>query len=142
MNLDGLHLFSRPEDRSLGFCSRETIVLNAWWFARPRQFFTDGVAEARATRPPDLPIWHGGVGGVEGEYERLLTHEFGHLVAASTRGSEEFARRGFEAAKADPSIAVSGYSLKDPLEWFAEVFDAMRMGGEGEQVDAMRGFLA
>lgn len=127
----------------MGFATGDcTISLNGFWFERPRRVFIEQVLSARAATPEEFPLWHGGVGGVDREFERLLTHEFGHLVAAVTQGSRDFAARSFDAAVDDPSLAVSGYALVDPDEHWAELFAALIIGGsDSPQVGEMREFL-
>ena len=133
-----------PGDKSLGFCDGNDIVLNGHWFCRPRAVFDAAVVAGRASQPPGVPKWHGGIGGLEREPERLITHEFGHLLGPTIPGYTEFARAGHAAAMTSPSLAVSGYALVagEPDEWFAETFAAMRLGGSGSpQVAELMKFL-
>lgn len=146
VNLRAVEVFERPGDRSMGHAGDGAISLNAYWFTRPRQFLTDAVVHARETTPPGFPLWHGGIGGVEQEYERLLIHEFGHLVKASTPGADEFAAEKAQEARDNPALAVSGYALADDddsgEEWWSETFDAVLLGGsDSPQVGEMREFL-
>lgn len=128
---EGVELFRKPDDRSLGYTGKGKIYLNAFWFAQPRAAFDTQVMKARSSAPPGYPPWHGRIGGFDHEVERLITHEFGHLLADTLDGYKEFASAGHSAVLADPTMAVSGYALVDPDEWFAEVFSALRLGGSG-----------
>lgn len=133
-----------PGDLSLGNSDMPGVIsLSGYWFSQPRDHFDEMVLASRAATPPSLPLWHGGIGGPEGEFERLITHEFGHhVMAAGGEPAEQMAIAGHEAAVADPRLAVSGYSLSDPDEWFAETFAASRIGGSGSpQVAAMLEYL-
>lgn len=145
--LSAVEIFEAPRDLSMGHAADGVIYLNGYWFSRPRRFFTDAVMSARELTPPGFPLWHGGIGGVEQEFTRLLIHEFGHLLRVATPGAAEFAEAGSRAAVDDPSIAVSGYALADDdgsgEEWWSETFDAMILGGsDSPQVGEMREFLA
>lgn len=130
-------------DRSLGNSDEPGVIsLNGWWFSKPRARFDAAVVAARDATRPGLPMWHGGIGGIENEFERLLTHEFWHHLQRALPGAGEFCRAGHEAALADNALAVSGYSLVDADEWGAEVFAALRLGGAGSpQVAEMEAFL-
>lgn len=132
-----------PSDFSLGNCDRPgEIALNAFWFATPRRRFDAAVEDGRASTPPSTPPWHGHIGGLAHEFDRLLCHEFGHLLMAATSGAAGFARKEHADAVADPRLAVSGYAALDSDEWWAETFAAMRLGGAGSpQVAEMMAFL-
>jgi hypothetical protein len=142
VELSELTLFDRPGDLSLGHCDPRRIILNAYWFSQPRSFFEEATLRARSVAPPWAPPWHGRIGGISHEFDRLLTHEFGHLLMdALGEPAEEFAERGFVAAVVDPTGAVSGYSLVDPHEWFAETFAGMRFGRSGPWIDRMAALI-
>jgi hypothetical protein len=139
----GVQLFEVEGDESLGRVKGDTIEINAHWFARPRAVFDAAVVAGRKATPPGFPAWHGHVGGLEHETERLIAHEFGHLLAAAVSGVDEFAMAGHRTALNDPDLAVSGYALCDADEWFAETFAALRLGGSGSaQVAELAAFIA
>lgn len=143
VSLRSVEVFDRPGDRSMGFATGDhTINLNGHWYSKPRSFFRTAVVEARRTTPPGFPLWHGGIGGIDQEYERLLVHEYGHLVAAVTSGSTRVAKTLFKKTISEPDLAVSGYSLVDEDECFAEVFDALHFKvDENPLVAEMHHFL-
>lgn len=127
-------------DTSLGHCtSADAIELNAYWFAEPRVKLDMAVARGRECEPQHAMAWHGRIGGVDGEFRRLLCHEYGHLLAVPD--APAFSRRGHAMAIANPAVAVSGYALVDPQEWWAETFAALRLGGSGPQVGELAAFL-
>lgn len=134
-------LTDKDGDESLGAAVGGTIELNARWFAEPKVILDQAIIQARKTTPPDAPAWHGHIGGAEQEYERFLTHEFGHLLATKLPGYEDFARAGQRAALSAPEIAVSGYALVDPDEWWTETFAALRLGAPSKQVAESQAFL-
>lgn len=145
----GIKLFDSPGDKSLGYAQDGWICLNAAWFAAPRAAFDEQVARSRSLIPANAPPWHGHIGELKGEVDRLMAHEFGHLLAQGLEGYQEFAREGHSAAIAYPSLAVAGYCLlagEQPEaadEWWAETFAALRVGGSGSaQVAEMAAFLA
>lgn len=132
-----------PGDRSLGRAERDAILLNSYWFSRSRADFDAAVLEARGATLPGIPLWHGGIGGQAHEVERFLTHEFGHLLSDTLPGFRKFAFKQWKSAIDTPDVAVSGYALLDPDEWFAETFAAYRLGGSGSvQVGHLAGYLA
>jgi hypothetical protein len=143
--LEALRLYDpEPGDFSLGCCdSGRTIALNAHWFDVPRALFDDAVVRGRSLTPAGAPPWHGHVGDLDREFDRLLAHEFWHAMADGLPGAAEFCRRGHAAAVAEPSLAVSGYAILDAAEWGAETFAAIWLGGAGSpQVAEMVEFLA
>lgn len=142
--LTEVRMFSDEGDRSLGRAKGNTIELNAYWFARPKQVMLDAVDDSRNSTPFGAPKWHGGIGGAKGEVKRLLNHEFAHLLAEYLTGYRTFARRHHREALANPELAVSGYALcDDEDEWFAETFAALRLGGNGSpQCARLEAFLA
>jgi hypothetical protein len=147
VNFSGLWLYKPKDgDRSLGHVEGSHICLNPFWFASPRSKMDEAVILARQSTPPGLPRWHGGIGSLEREPERLLTHEFAHILAGSLRGYRAFADGLHRAALDDPDLAVSGYSLcadDGADECFADAFAALRMGGSGSpQVADLAAFLA
>lgn len=144
VKFDGLQLYGPPAgDESLGCTDGNRILLNAGWFTEPEAKLDQAIVEGRVATPPGVPLWHGGIGSLEHEVERLVCHEFGHLVAQTIgKSAQRFADRGHRAVLAEPDIAVSGYAITDPEEWFAEVFAAMRLGAAGSrQVAEMAAFL-
>jgi hypothetical protein len=139
----GVQLFEVEGDESLGRVNGDAIEINAHWFARPRAVFDAAVVAGRKATPPGFPAWHGHIGGLEREPERLIAHEFGHLLAAAVSGSAEFATTGHRAALNNSDLAVSGYALCDADEWLAETFAALRLGGSGSiQVGELEKFLS
>jgi hypothetical protein len=135
----GVDLFERDGDRSLAHVAGRTIVLNAHWFARPRAVLDEEAKVGREAARYGMPLWHGGMG----EPEHLLTHEFGHVLAAALPASGKLSGRGHAAALVDPAVAVSGYALVDPDEWWGETFAALRLGhAASPQVAEMEAFLA
>jgi hypothetical protein len=139
----GLRVYlPRGNDRSLGHVEGSDICINAFWFSEPRAKLDEAVLCARDLVPFGMPRWHGGVGSLEREAERLLTHEYFHVLAPRLQGYSAFADALHRAALDDPDLAVSGYALADSDECFAEVGAAMRMGGSGSpQVAEMQAFL-
>lgn len=134
-------LTDKDGDESLGAAVGDTIELNARWFAEPKVILDQAIIQARKTTPPEAPAWHGHIGGAEQEFVRFLTHEFGHLMASELTGYKKFAQVGHKAARRDPEIAVSGYALVDPDEWWAETFAALRLGAPSKQVAELQAFL-
>jgi hypothetical protein len=132
-------------DQSLGHVEDDRIVLNGYWFSEPRSKMDAAVIAAREATPPGFPRWHGGIGSLENEPVRLLTHEFGHILFSGITGYRAFADRLHRAALRDPAIAVSGYSLcadDGADECAADTFAAMRLGGSGSpQVAELQAFL-
>jgi len=137
-------------DRSLGYAGGGWIYVNAYWFAEPRARLDAEVARARTITPFGFPRWHGGIGSLEREPERLFTHEFGHLLAAGLAGYRSFADGLHRAALDDPDLAVSGYALCPDVEGdgsgadelWADTFGALRLGGSGSpQVAELQAFL-
>ena len=138
--LASVRLFERPGDRSLAHVEGHSIVLNAYWFAEPSRKLAAAALAGRQSLPYGMPLWHGGMSDEEGTH--LLTHEFGHLVAAGTEGSVVFAKAAHAAVVADPVLAVSGYAIVDPDEWWGETFAALRLGAAASpQVAEMEAFL-
>jgi hypothetical protein len=147
VEFSGIWLYKPKEgDRSLGHVEGSHIALNPYWFSAPRSKMDEAVVLARQSTPPWAPKWHGGIGSLEREPERLLTHEFAHILAGSLRSYRDFADRLHRAALDDPDLAVSGYSLcgdNGADECFADTFAALRMGGSGSpQVANLAAFLA
>lgn len=139
VDLGAVRLFRKyADDRSLGSVEGSDILLNAYWFAQPREKLAAAALLGREAAPYGTPLWHGGMT----EAEHLIAHEFGHLLSSATPGAGEFAKAGHAAALADPAIAVSGYALVDPDEWFSETFAGMRLGAPSPQVGEMEAFLA
>lgn len=143
----GVELFEpKGNDRSLGFAGDGVISINSYWFSQPKSLFEGEVLKARTATPTDFPAWHGRIGDVEHEVDRLIAHEFGHLLSEGLKGYKEFASAGHAAAVDSPQLAVSGYALAgaldDPDEWWAETFAALRLGGAGSpQVAELHAFL-
>jgi hypothetical protein len=117
-----------PDDRSLAYTTAEGVIrLNPYWFAREPSRLRE--AEMRTVVPVDVG------GGVRLPWHfssesprRVLTHEFGHVVALALPSSKKWSQEGWRAATDDPCGAVSAYSLFDPLEFFAEAFASIEMG--------------
>ena len=139
-----IEVYDPPEgDHSLGNSDTPGVIsLNGFWFAQPRPRFDEAVVAAREAGRKGLPRWHGGIGSLDGEFQRLITHEFWHHLQRALPGADEFCRRGWAVAVNDVEQAVSGYALCDADEWGAETFAALRLGGSGSpQVAQMEDFL-
>lgn len=135
----------KPGDFSLGNSDTSGVIkLNAYWFGEPRDKFDEAVISGRAGQREDIPKWHGGIGDLDREFDRLIIHEYAHhLLDALGEKANRFARAGFDQAKAAEDTAVSGYASVDYSEWWCDTFAAMRLGGAGSpQVADMIAFLA
>src|SRR5262245_10145606 len=106
----GVELFDREGDRALGYVEGDKIYINAVYFGQSRAVLDEAILDARSASEGNGP-WHGHIGGLDHEVERLIAHEFAHLLAETLPGYAGFARAGYDASLKCPQLAVSGYCL-------------------------------
>ena len=129
-------------DTSLGYTEGTGIHMNALWFSEPVEKLQAAAVRGNRNGDHRVASWHGGMV----EPFHVTWHEAGHVLwNARLKDLSEFvrfAKDGYAAALREPRLAITGYSLADAGEFFAENFSAAHLtDGSNPQVAELRRLL-